>query len=298
MSANIIDGKQVAEKLRERIANAVKKIEQEHKKIPGLAVVLVGNDPASEVYVRNKGIQTKEVGMTSYEYKLPEDTPENELLKKVDELNNDPNVNGILVQFPVPQQISQQKVIETILPAKDVDGLHPINSGYLSSGLEGLVPCTPQGAAILIKEACKDLSGKKAVIIGRSNLVGKPVAQLLLKEHCTVTICHSRSQNLELISSEADILVAAVGIPEMVKGNWIKKGAIVIDVGINRIEREGKKILVGDVDYDECLDNSSKITPVPGGVGPMTIACLLLNTLLASYNQFGKPSIKLDDIFE
>ncbi len=182
MSANIIDGKEVARKLRERISSAVKKIEQEYNKIPGLAVVLVGNDPASEVYVRNKGIQTKEVGMTSYEFKLPEDTPEKELLEKVEELNNDPNINGILVQFPVPQQISQQKVIETIHPAKDVDGLHPINSGYLSSGLDGLVPCTPQGATILIKEACKDLTGKKAVIIGRSNLVGKPVGQLLCVE--------------------------------------------------------------------------------------------------------------------
>ena len=297
MSANIIDGKEVARKLRERISSAVKKIEQEYNKIPGVAVVLVGNDPASEVYVRNKGIQTKEVGMTSYEFKLPEDTPEKELLEKVEELNNDPNINGILVQFPVPQQISQQKVIETIHPAKDVDGLHPINSGYLSSGLDGLVPCTPQGATILIKEACKDLTGKKAVIIGRSNLVGKPVGQLLLKEHCTVTICHSRSQNLELISSEADILVAAVGIPNLVKKDWVKRGAVVIDVGINRVDieenGESKTRLVGDVDFEDVKEIAGSITPVPGGVGPMTIACLLLNTLNAfcDQNNFDRPNI-------
>lgn len=297
MSANIIDGKEVARKLRERISSAVKKIEQEYNKIPGLAVVLVGNDPASEVYVRNKGIQTKEVGMTSYEFKLPEDTPEKELLEKVEELNNDPNINGILVQFPVPQQISQQKVIETIHPAKDVDGLHPINSGYLSSGLDGLVPCTPQGATILIKEACKDLTGKKAVIIGRSNLVGKPVGQLLLKEHCTVTICHSRSQNLELISSEADILVAAVGIPNLVKKDWVKPGSVVIDVGINRVDieenGESKTRLVGDVDFEDVKEIAGSITPVPGGVGPMTIACLLLNTLNAfcDQNNFDRPNI-------
>ena len=297
MSANIIDGKEFAGGLREKIAQSVKDIRDNHNKVPGLAVILIGNDPASEIYVRNKGIQTKEAGMNSHEFKLPEDTSEEELLSQVEELNNDPEINGILVQFPVPKQISQQKVIETISPLKDVDGLHPINSGYLNSGLEGLVPCTPKGASMLIKANVNDLSGKSAVIIGRSNLVGKPVAQLLLKENCTVTICHSRSQNLKDISSAADILVAAVGIPELVKGDWIKPGAVVIDVGINRIDApekgENKTRLVGDVDFNAASKVAGFITPVPGGVGPMTIACLLLNTLNAfcEQNNFEKPSL-------
>ncbi|MBJ64924.1 MAG: bifunctional methylenetetrahydrofolate dehydrogenase/methenyltetrahydrofolate cyclohydrolase FolD [Rhodobiaceae bacterium] len=297
MSANIIDGKEFAGGLREKIAQSVKDLRDNHNKVPGLAVILIGNDPASEIYVRNKGIQTKEAGMNSHEFKLPEDTSEEELLSQVEELNNDPEINGILVQFPVPKQISQQKVIETISPLKDVDGLHPINSGYLNSGLEGLVPCTPKGASMLIKANVNDLSGKSAVIIGRSNLVGKPVAQLLLKENCTVTICHSRSQNLKDISSAADILVAAVGIPELVKGDWIKPGAVVIDVGINRIDApekgENKTRLVGDVDFNAASKVAGFITPVPGGVGPMTIACLLLNTLNAfcEQNNFEKPSL-------
>lgn len=297
MSANIIDGKEFAGGLREKIAQSVKDLRDNHNKAPGLAVILIGNDPASEIYVRNKGIQTKEAGMNSHEFKLPEDTSEEELLSQVEELNNDPEINGILVQFPVPKQISQQKVIETISPLKDVDGLHPINSGYLNSGLEGLVPCTPKGASMLIKANVNDLSGKSAVIIGRSNLVGKPVAQLLLKENCTVTICHSRSQNLKDISSAADILVAAVGIPELVKGDWIKPGAVVIDVGINRIDApekgENKTRLVGDVDFNAASKVAGFITPVPGGVGPMTIACLLLNTLNAfcEQNNFEKPSL-------
>ena len=297
MSANIIDGKEFAGGLREKIAQSVKDIRDNHNKVPGLAVILIGNDPASEIYVRNKGIQTKEAGMNSHEFKLPEDTSEEELLSQVEELNNDPEINGILVQFPVPKQISQQKVIETISPLKDVDGLHPINSGYLNSGLEGLVPCTPKGASMLIKASVNDLSGKSAVIIGRSNLVGKPVAQLLLKENCTVTICHSRSQNLKDTSSAADILVAAVGIPELVKGDWIKPGAVVIDVGINRIDApekgENKTRLVGDVDFNAASKVAGFITPVPGGVGPMTIACLLLNTLNAfcEQNNFEKPSL-------
>ncbi len=297
MSANIIDGKEFAGGLREKIAQSVKDLRDNHNKVPGLAVILIGNDPASEIYVRNKGIQTKEAGMNSHEFKLPEDTSEEELLSKVEELNNDPEINGILVQFPVPKQISQQKVIETISPLKDVDGLHPINSGYLNSGLEGLVPCTPKGASMLIKASVNDLSGKSAVIIGRSNLVGKPVAQLLLKENCTVTICHSKSQNLKDISSAADILVAAVGIPELVKGDWIKPGAVVIDVGINRIDApekgENKTRLVGDVDFNAASKVAGFITPVPGGVGPMTIACLLLNTLNAfcEQNNFEKPSL-------
>ena len=297
MSANIIDGKEFAGGLREKIAQSVKDLRDNHNKVPGLAVILIGNDPASEIYVRNKGIQTKEAGMNSHEFKLPEDTSEEELLSQVEELNNDPEINGILVQFPVPKQISQQKVIETISPLKDVDGLHPINSGYLNSGLEGLVPCTPKGASMLIKANVNDLSGKSAVIIGRSNLVGKPVAQLLLKENCTVTICHSRSQNLKDISSAADILVAAVGIPELVKGDWIKPGAVVIDVGINRIDApekgENKTRLVGDVDFNAASKVAGFITPVPGGVAPMTIACLLLNTLNAfcEQNNFEKPSL-------
>ena len=297
MSANIIDGKEFAGGLRKKIAQSVKDLRDNHNKVPGLAVILMGNDPASEIYVRNKGIQTKEAGMNSHEFKLPTDTSEEELLSQVEELNNDPEINGILVQFPVPKQISQQKVIETISPLKDVDGLHPINSGYLNSGLEGLVPCTPKGASMLIKANVNDLSGKSAVIIGRSNLVGKPVAQLLLKENCTVTICHSRSQNLKDISSAADILVAAVGIPELVKGDWIKPGAVVIDVGINRIDApekgENKTRLVGDVDFNAASKVAGFITPVPGGVGPMTIACLLLNTLNAfcEQNNFEKPSL-------
>ena len=250
---------------------------------------MVGNDPASEIYVRNKGIQTKEAGMNSFEYRLPESTSEDDLLAKVEQLNADKSVNGILVQFPVPKHMEQQRIIERILPSKDVDGLHPVNSGYLASGLKGLVPCTPQGASLLIKDSLPSLSGLHAVIVGRSNLVGKPIAQLLLKENCTVTICHSRTKNLKEVCLSADILVAAVGIPEMVKGDWVKDGAVVIDVGINRLpapeKGEGKTKLVGDVDFDEAGKKSSAITPVPGGVGPMTIACLLLNTLVATCSQ-------------
>jgi len=299
MPANIIDGKEFASRLRGKISESVSDLKDSHNIIPGLAVVLVGNDPASEIYVRNKGIQTKEAGMNSYEFKMSEDTSEEELLSKVEELNNNSDVNGILVQFPVPNHISQQKVIETISPKKDVDGLHPINSGYLNSGLDGLVPCTPKGASILIKSSTDKLEGKNAVIIGRSNLVGKPVAQLLLKEHCTVTICHSRSKDLQDIAASADILVAAVGIPELVKGDWIKPGATVIDVGINRIDApekgENKTRLVGDVDFEAASKVAGHITPVPGGVGPMTIACLLLNTLNAfcEQNGFEKPSINI-----
>ena len=251
--------------------------------------MLVGNDPASEIYVRNKGIQTKEAGMESLEFRLAEDSSEDDLLKKVEALNNDSAVNGILVQFPVPKHMSQQKIIETILPLKDVDGLHPVNAGYLASGLKGMVPCTPQGAAILIKETLGELSGLHAVIVGRSNLVGKPIAQLLLKENCTVTICHSRTKDLKETCLSADILVAAVGIPELIKEDWVKPGATIIDVGINRLDAPekgpGKTKLVGDVDYNGAIKNASSITPVPGGVGPMTIACLLLNTLIATCAQ-------------
>ena len=289
MATSIIDGKDYASRLRGKLKIAINDLKDKYKITPGLAVVLVGNDPASEIYVRNKGIQTKEAGMNSFEYRLPESTSEDDLLAKVEQLNSDKSVNGILVQFPVPKHMEQQKIIERILPSKDVDGLHPVNSGYLASGLKGLVPCTPQGASLLIKDTLPSLSGLHAVIVGRSNLVGKPIAQLLLRENCTVTICHSRTKNLKEVCLSADILVAAVGIPEMVKGDWVKDGAVVIDVGINRLpapeKGEGKTKLVGDVDFVEAGKKSSAITPVPGGVGPMTIACLLLNTLVATCSQ-------------
>jgi len=289
MATSIIDGKDYASRLRGKLKIAVNDLKEKHKIVPGLAVVLVGNDPASEIYVRNKGIQTKEAGMNSFEYRLPENTSEDDLLAKVEELNTDKSVNGILVQFPVPKHMEQQKIIERILPSKDVDGLHPVNSGYLASGLKGLVPCTPQGASLLIKNSLPSLSGLHAVIVGRSNLVGKPIAQLLLKENCTVTICHSRTKNLQETCLSADILVAAVGIPELVKGDWVKDGAVVIDVGINRLpapeKGDGKTKLVGDVDFEGAKNRASAITPVPGGVGPMTIACLLLNTLAATCTQ-------------
>ena len=289
MVGSIIDGKQHAINLRERIKIATDNLISEYGITPGLAVVLVGNDPASEIYVRNKGIQTKEAGMKSLEFRLTEDTSEDNLLKKVQELNENDSVNGILVQFPVPNHMSQQRIIETILPSKDVDGLHPVNAGYLASGLRGMVPCTPKGSALLIKETLGDLSGLHAVVVGRSNLVGKPIAQLLLKENCTVTVCHSRTKNLKEVCLSADILVAAVGIPELVKGDWVSPGTTIIDVGINRLDAPekgpGKTKLVGDVDYDGAIKNATSITPVPGGVGPMTIACLLLNTLIATCEQ-------------
>ena len=289
MVGSIIDGKQHAINLRERIKLATDNLISKYGFTPGLAVVLVGTDPASEIYVRNKGIQTKEAGMESLEFRLPEGTSEEKLLKNVKDLNENQSVNGILVQFPVPEHMSQQRIIETILPSKDVDGLHPVNSGYLASGLKGMVPCTPQGSALLIKETLGDLSGLHAVVLGRSNLVGKPIAQLLLKENCTVTVCHSRTKNLKEVCLSADILVAAVGIPELVKGDWISPGTTIIDVGINRLDAPekgpGKTKLVGDVDYNGAIKNASSITPVPGGVGPMTIACLLLNTLIATCEQ-------------
>ena len=289
MAASIIDGKDYASRLRGKLKIAINDLREKYKITPGLAVVLVGNDPASEIYVRNKGIQTKEAGMNSFEYRLPENTSEDDLLAKVEELNSDRSVNGILVQFPVPKHMEQQKIIEKILPSKDVDGLHPVNSGYLASGLKGLVPCTPQGASLLIKDSLPSLSGLHAVIVGRSNLVGKPIAQLLLRENCTVTICHSKTKNLKEVCLSADVLVAAVGIPELVKEDWVKDGAVVIDVGINRLPApengEGKTKLVGDVDFERVKNKASAITPVPGGVGPMTIACLLLNTLAATCAQ-------------
>jgi methylenetetrahydrofolate dehydrogenase (NADP+)/methenyltetrahydrofolate cyclohydrolase len=297
MTAQKIDGKAIAAALRGRIGAAVQDLQNRHGKTPGLAVVLVGEDAASQVYVKNKGIATKEAGMTSLEFRLPEDTPEEVLLGKLHELNADPAVNGILVQFPVPAQISQQVVIDTIDAAKDVDGLNPANAGRLVSGLDALTPCTPLGSVILAKETLGDLTGKHAVVIGRSNLVGKPVAQLLLRENCTVTTAHSRTGDLPAMCRQADILVAAVGIPEMVKGDWVKPGACVIDVGINRIDApekgEGTTRLVGDVAYAEAAEIAAHITPVPGGVGPMTIGCLLRNTLTAFCRQNGFEEIEV-----
>jgi methylenetetrahydrofolate dehydrogenase (NADP+) / methenyltetrahydrofolate cyclohydrolase len=280
--AKLIDGKAFAEALRGRIATAVAGLKKEHNITPGLAVVLVGEDPASKVYVANKAKQTVEVGMNSWEHKMPADTSEADLLAMVQKLNNDPSVHGILVQMPVPKHIDSAKVLNTIDPAKDVDGFHVVNVGRLSTGQDALTACTPVGCVMLAKDTLGDLSGLNAVVIGRSNIVGKPVAQLLLAENCTVTIAHSKSKDLAGIVRGADLVIAAVGRPEMVKGDWIKPGACVIDVGINRIERDGKNKLVGDCDFASCEKVAGSITPVPGGVGPMTIACLLHNTVKAA----------------
>ncbi len=288
--AQLIDGKAYAQSLRERIGAAVTKLKADHDLTPGLAVVLVGEDPASQVYVRNKGKQTHEAGMNSWEHRMPDTASEAEVLAQVQALNDDPAVHGILVQLPLPDQIDADKVINTIDPNKDVDGFHVINSGRLATGQESLVPCTPVGCVLLAKHTLGDLSGLEAVIVGRSNIVGKPVAQLLLKENCTVTICHSRTKDLTEVCRRADLLIAAVGRPEMVKGDWVKPGACVIDVGINRIEgAEGKTRLVGDVDFASAAEVAGSITPVPGGVGPMTIACLLRNTVQAACATAGVP---------
>ena len=288
--AKRIDGKAFAQGLRERVGAAVSSLQRDHGLTPGLAVVLVGEDPASQVYVRNKGKQTLEAGMKSFEHKLPDTTSETELLGLIDQLNADPDVHGILVQLPLPDQIDSHAVINAINPDKDVDGFHLINVGRLSTGAAGLVPCTPFGCLMLLKDELGDLSGKNAVVVGRSNIVGKPMAALLLAESCTVTIAHSRTQDLAGVCREADILVAAVGRPEMIPGDWVKPGATVIDVGINRIEgEEGKTRLVGDVDYASAEAVAGAITPVPGGVGPMTIACLLRNTVQAACAANGIP---------
>lgn len=284
--ATLIDGKAFAEGLRARVAAKVAKIKSSTGITPGLAVVLVGEDPASQVYVRNKGKQTAECGMNSYEFKLPDTATEDELLAKVAELNADPAVHGILVQLPLPSHINEDLVINAINPDKDVDGFHVINTGRLATGQESMVPCTPAGCVMLIKHILgNDLSGQRALVLGRSNIVGKPVAQLLLNENCTVTIAHSRTKDLADECRRADILVAAVGRPQMIPGDWIKPGACVIDVGINRIpapERgEGKMRLVGDVDFESAAKVAGSITPVPGGVGPMTIAVLLAATVTA-----------------
>ncbi len=281
--ATIIDGKAIAVRLREDVAAAVARLGREHGVTPGLAVVLVGEDPASEVYVRNKGRETRAAGMASFEIKVPATTSESALLEIVGELNRRADVDGILVQLPLPPHIDQGRVIEAIDPAKDVDGFHPINAGRLATGQPALVPCTPLGCIMLAKSVQPDLAGLEAVVVGRSNIVGKPVAQLLLAENCTVTIAHSRSRSLPEIAARADLLVAAVGRPELIRGDWIKPGAIVIDVGINRVPGEGGKTrLVGDVHFEDARHVAGAITPVPGGVGPMTIACLLRNTLVAA----------------
>ncbi len=284
--ARIIDGKAIAAQVRANVGAQVAELKRDHGFVPGLAVVLVGEDPASKVYVKNKALQTVEVGMKSVEHKLPVETSEAALLALVGELNRDPTIHGILVQMPLPKHIDSLKVIEAINPNKDVDGFHAVNVGRLSIGDRCLVPCTPTGSIILAKSVMPSLKGLDAVVVGRSNIVGKPMAQLLIKEDCTVTVAHSRTRDLEAVCRRADILVAAVGRPEFVKGSWIKPGAIVIDVGINRITGpDGKGKLVGDVAFDEAVKVAGAITPVPGGVGPMTIACLLKNTLEAAQMQ-------------
>ncbi len=280
--AKLIDGKAYAETLRGRIAAAVGDLKNKRGLVPGLAVVLVGDDPASRVYVANKARQTVEVGMNSWEHRLPAETPEADLLAIVARLNADPACHGILVQLPLPSHIDSAKVLTAIDPSKDVDGFHVINVGRLSAGQDSLVPCTPVGSVMLAKDALGSLAGLEAVVIGRSNIVGKPVAQLLLAENCTVTIAHSRTRDLPGVVRRADLVIAAVGKAEMVKGDWLKPGCCVIDVGINRIERGGKSMLVGDCDFESCAKVAGSITPVPGGVGPMTIACLLRNTVKAA----------------
>lgn len=285
MTAAVIDGKAFAATLRGKVSELAAAFEAQAGRKAGLAVVLVGEDPASQVYVRSKGKSTVEAGMNSFEHKLPADTAEADLLAVVEKLNADPAVDGILVQLPLPRHMDEQKVIAAINPDKDVDGFHVTNAGRLAVGQPGFVPCTPLGCLMLLKDKLGDLSGLDAVVIGRSNIVGKPMAQLLIAESCTVTVAHSRTKNLADVVKRADIVVAAVGRPEMVKGDWIKPGATVIDVGINRVAgaTEGKTKLVGDVDYASAAEVASAITPVPGGVGPMTIAVLLRNTLVAAY---------------
>ena len=271
----LIDGKKAAAELREELKQEVAELKTKYNKVPGLTVILIGDMAPSQIYVRNKEKSANEVGLKSEVIKYPDTVEEKTVLKKIEELNNDENISGILVQLPLPKHIDKQKVIETITPSKDVDGFHPMNVGNLSSGYESSIPCTPLGCYLMIKKIEPNLSGKKAVIVGRSNLNGKPMTQLLLKENCTVTITHSRTKDLKAECLEADIIVAAVGIPELVKGDWVKKDAIVIDVGINKTENG----LVGDVAFDEVSKVAKALTPVPGGVGPMTIACLLKNTI-------------------
>ena len=290
MRAKIIDGKAIASELRARVAGEVARVKRDHGLVPGLAVVLVGNDPASEVYVRNKHKQTQEAGMASFEHKLPADVSQCDLLALVTNLNGDPAVHGILVQLPLPKSIHTETIVHAIDPGKDVDGLHPSNAGRLAGGFQALSPCTPLGCIILTKSVHASLEGMNAIVIGRSNLVGRPLLQLLLNENATVTIAHSRSRDLPQLTARADLVYAAVGKAEMVRGSWIKPGATVIDVGINRIPTaEGKTKLVGDVAFAEALEVAGAITPVPGGVGQMTVACLLVNTLHAACAIAGLP---------
>ena len=290
MSAARIDGRAFAARLRARIAEAVPAFTAAAGRAPGLAVVLVGEDPASEIYVRSKGRATTEVGMASFEHRLPDSVSQEEVRALVSQLNEDDAVDGILVQLPLPAGIDDKAVIEAVDPAKDVDGFHPLNAGRLAIGEDGLVPCTPLGCLMLLKDRLGDLAGLEAVVVGRSNIVGKPMAQLLLAENCTVTVAHSRSRDLPDLVRRADIVVAAVGRPEMIRGDWLKPGATVIDVGINRIaDDEGRDRLVGDVDFAGASEVAGAITPVPGGVGPMTIAVLLRNTLVAAHARGGLP---------
>ena len=291
MTARIIDGKGIAADLRARVAGEVARLKRDHNIEPGLAAVLVGENPASAVYVRSKAKQTVEAGMKSFEHKLPETTSESELLALVQKLNGDPAVHGILVQLPLPKQIDSQKVLNAVDRAKDVDGFHPVNVGRLATGLPALTPCTPLGCVMLAKTVHRSLEGMDAVIVGRSNIVGKPLIQLLLAENATVTVAHSKTRDLPAVTRRADLVFAAVGRPEMVRGNWIKPGATVIDVGINRVAgADGKNRIVGDVAFDEAVQVAGAITPVPGGVGPMTIACLLVNTVRAACAIHGLPA--------
>jgi methylenetetrahydrofolate dehydrogenase (NADP+)/methenyltetrahydrofolate cyclohydrolase len=290
MTARIIDGKAIAADLRAKVASEVQRLRAEHGLQPGLAVVLVGENPASAVYVRSKGKQTVEAGMKSFDHRLPEQVSESDLLALVDKLNADPAVHGILVQLPLPKQVDSQKVLNAIDPRKDVDGFHPVNAGRLATGLPALTPCTPLGCVMLAKTVHASLEGLEAVIVGRSNIVGKPLIQLLLNENATVTVAHSKTRDLPAVCRRADVLFAAVGRPEMVRGDWIKEGATVIDVGINRVPTDdGKGRIVGDVAYAEAAQVAGAITPAPGGVGPMTIACLLVNTVRAACAIHGLP---------
>ena len=294
MTATIIDGKAIAQELRANIATATAALIREHGIVPGLAVVLVGNDPASEVYVRSKSKAVTDAGMRSFDHKLPETTSQAELIALIERLNADKTVHGILVQLPLPKQIDSTLVLNTIDPGKDVDGFHPVNAGRLATGQRALVPCTPFGCVIMAKRIHPSLAGLDAVVIGRSNIVGKPLAQLLLAENATVTVAHSKTRDLPDVCRRADLLFAAVGRPEMVRGDWIKKGATVIDVGINRVPGEaGKTKLVGDVAFAEAKEVAGAVTPVPGGVGPMTIACVILNTLRAACAGAGLPEPKV-----
>jgi methylenetetrahydrofolate dehydrogenase (NADP+)/methenyltetrahydrofolate cyclohydrolase len=290
MTARIIDGRVIASDLRVRVADEVARVKRDYGLIPGLAVVLVGSDPASQVYVRSKHKQTQAAGMASFEFVLPADVGQSELLALIGKLNGDPAVHGILVQLPLPKSLHTETIINAIDPAKDVDGLHPSNAGRLAGGFSALSPCTPLGCIILTRSVHSSIEGINAIVIGRSNLVGRPLVQLLLNENATVTIAHSRSRDLPKLCARADLVYAAVGKPEMVRGDWIKPGATVIDVGINRLpEKDGKTRLVGDVAFTEALDIAGAITPVPGGVGQMTVACLLVNTLRAACAIGGLP---------